>query len=65
MYTQVLYSPFLYLSWGFMPTYTILKGYVHKNDGDLEWKPHSKGFLTCIGVFLMILTHEGAFISYF
>ena len=48
-----------------MPTYSILEGYVHKNDGDLEWKAHLKGFLTCIGVFLMILTYVGAFISYF
>ena len=30
--------------WGFVPTYPVPQGYMHKNDGDLEWKAHLRGF---------------------
>ena len=60
--TQVPYSSFLFLSWGSVPVYSIP---VHKYGDDLEWKAHSRGFLTCMGVYLIIPTHEGAFLGSF
>ena len=44
--TQVLYTSFLFLSWGFMPAYSILEGYLQKYGDNLEWKVYSRGFRT-------------------
>ena len=63
--TQVPYSSFLFLSWGSVPAYSIPEGYVHKYGDDLEWKAHSRGFPTRMGVYLIIPTHEGAFLGSF
>lgn len=53
MYSNSVFF-FFDLSWGFMSTYSILDGYVHKYGSgcDLGWKAHSRGFPNMHGGFL-------------
>lgn len=52
-------------SWGFALAYSIPKEYVHMCGGDLGWKAHPRGFLTCMEVFLVILIYGGVFLGSF
>lgn len=60
MYSNSIFFSFD-LSWGFEPTYSIPKRYMHKYGGDLRWKAHLRGFLIMHRVFLVFLTHKGVF----
>ena len=60
MYSKSVFF-FSDFSWGFVPAYSIPQGYMHKNDGDLEWKAHSRSFSIICRVLVSDSDSRGSF----